>query len=222
MRCSRNGCYAVVARAKRARPDVQRIRRDLWTSRGDLGLFPLPVCGGSICGRAYIKARTCSPHRPPSPIPRLRSRALTDTFAGIRPADVPGFVVAQFVGAMAATFLFRWLVPSLRKRRNASWYHGRKMRRNEDGFVRVCAQRRPITNGRSVVQSTRRFLEGAGNFRGNESWDECSPRSRHGNARNRDRSGGRIHRQTDAGTCGAGTGVGDDGMRRRMSICSRR
>lgn len=37
------------------------------------------------------------------------ARALSDTFAGIRPIDVPGFVVAQFVGAMAATFLFRWL-----------------------------------------------------------------------------------------------------------------
>jgi hypothetical protein len=28
------------------------------------------------------------------------ARALTDTFAGIRPADVPGFVVAQLTGAM--------------------------------------------------------------------------------------------------------------------------
>ena len=41
------------------------------------------------------------------------ARALSDTFAGIRPADVPGFVVAQFVGAMTATWLFRWLVPAL-------------------------------------------------------------------------------------------------------------
>ncbi len=41
------------------------------------------------------------------------ARALSDTFAGIRPADVPGFVVAQFMGAMAATLLFRWLVPIL-------------------------------------------------------------------------------------------------------------
>jgi glycerol uptake facilitator-like aquaporin len=41
------------------------------------------------------------------------ARALSDTFAGIRPIDVPGFVVAQFVGAMAATLLFRWLVPTL-------------------------------------------------------------------------------------------------------------
>jgi len=41
------------------------------------------------------------------------ARSLTDTFAGIRPGDVPGFVVAQFAGAMAATFLFRWMVPAL-------------------------------------------------------------------------------------------------------------
>jgi len=41
------------------------------------------------------------------------ARALTDTFAGIRPIDVPGFMLAQFAGAMAATFLFRWLAPAL-------------------------------------------------------------------------------------------------------------
>jgi glycerol uptake facilitator-like aquaporin len=44
------------------------------------------------------------------------ARALTDTFAGIRPADVPAFVVAQGVGAAAATALFAWLVPSLPSR----------------------------------------------------------------------------------------------------------
>jgi glycerol uptake facilitator-like aquaporin len=41
------------------------------------------------------------------------ARALTDTFTGIRPADVPAFVVAQLLGAAAATALFRWLVPAL-------------------------------------------------------------------------------------------------------------
>lgn len=39
------------------------------------------------------------------------ARALTNTFAGIRPADVPLFVLAQLIGAAAAVFLFRWLVP---------------------------------------------------------------------------------------------------------------
>jgi glycerol uptake facilitator-like aquaporin len=40
------------------------------------------------------------------------ARSLTDTFAGIRPADVPGFIAAQMAGAASATLLFRWLVPS--------------------------------------------------------------------------------------------------------------
>ncbi len=42
------------------------------------------------------------------------ARAFTDTFAGIRPLDVPAFVVAQLAGALAAVGLFRWLVPPLR------------------------------------------------------------------------------------------------------------
>jgi glycerol uptake facilitator-like aquaporin len=42
------------------------------------------------------------------------ARALSDTFAGIRPADVPLFLAAQIAGALAATFLFRWLAPGLR------------------------------------------------------------------------------------------------------------
>jgi len=41
------------------------------------------------------------------------ARAASDTFAGIRPADAPGFIVAQLLGAGAATILFRWLVPAL-------------------------------------------------------------------------------------------------------------
>ena len=40
------------------------------------------------------------------------ARALTNTFAGIRPADVPAFIAAQVLGAAAATFLFRWLAPA--------------------------------------------------------------------------------------------------------------
>lgn len=40
------------------------------------------------------------------------ARAASDTFAGIRAADVPAFVVAQLLGASTATALFRWLVPT--------------------------------------------------------------------------------------------------------------
>jgi glycerol uptake facilitator-like aquaporin len=41
------------------------------------------------------------------------ARSLTNTFAGIRPVDVPPFVVAQLIGGVLATALFRWLVPAL-------------------------------------------------------------------------------------------------------------
>jgi glycerol uptake facilitator-like aquaporin len=41
------------------------------------------------------------------------ARSLSDTFAGIRPADTPLFVLAQLAGAITATLLFRWLIPTL-------------------------------------------------------------------------------------------------------------
>ena len=37
-------------------------------------------------------------------------RSATDTFAGIRPTDAPGFIVVQFVGALAAASCFRWML----------------------------------------------------------------------------------------------------------------
>jgi glycerol uptake facilitator-like aquaporin len=43
------------------------------------------------------------------------ARSLSDTFAGIRPADVPAFVVAQLLGATSATLTFAWLA-SIAKR----------------------------------------------------------------------------------------------------------
>lgn len=39
------------------------------------------------------------------------ARVLSDTFAGIRPVDVPLFIAAQVSGAIAATLLFGWIVP---------------------------------------------------------------------------------------------------------------
>lgn len=38
------------------------------------------------------------------------ARALTDSFAGIRPLDVPAFIAAQFVGAIAAIYICRLLL----------------------------------------------------------------------------------------------------------------
>ncbi len=41
------------------------------------------------------------------------ARSATDTFAGIRPQDVLGFVVAELAGAAVATLTFAWLIPAL-------------------------------------------------------------------------------------------------------------
>lgn len=38
------------------------------------------------------------------------ARSLTDTFAGIRPTDLPGFIVAEFAGALAGLALCKWLL----------------------------------------------------------------------------------------------------------------
>ncbi len=47
------------------------------------------------------------------------ARAASDTFAGIRPAEVPGFILAQLAGAFAATMLFSWLAPATMKEAEA-------------------------------------------------------------------------------------------------------
>ena len=43
------------------------------------------------------------------------ARAASDTFAGIRPVDAPGFILAELAGAAAATIVFCWLYPAAPK-----------------------------------------------------------------------------------------------------------
>jgi glycerol uptake facilitator-like aquaporin len=71
------------------------------------GLVPFAV--GAYITAAYWFTSSTSFANPAVTL----ARAASDTFAGIRPADVPGFIVAQLAGAAAATVLFRWLVPAL-------------------------------------------------------------------------------------------------------------
>ena len=68
-----------------------------------------PIAVGAYITAAYWFTSSTSFANPAVTL----ARSASDTFAGIRPADVPGFVAAQLVGAAAATLLFRWLVPSL-------------------------------------------------------------------------------------------------------------
>jgi len=47
------------------------------------------------------------------------ARAFTNTFSGIRPLDAPGFIAAEFLGALCALAFANWLLPSpLATRRN--------------------------------------------------------------------------------------------------------
>ena len=69
----------------------------------------VPVAVGLYITGAYWFTASTSFANPAVTI----ARAFTDTFAGIRPLDAPGFIVAQLLGAFAATVLFRWLLPSL-------------------------------------------------------------------------------------------------------------
>lgn len=69
----------------------------------------VPFAVGSYITSAYWFTSSTSFANPAVTI----ARALSDTFSGIRPIDVPLFVVAQFAGGIAATLLFRWLIPNL-------------------------------------------------------------------------------------------------------------
>lgn len=65
----------------------------------------VPVAVGSYITAAYWFTASTSFANPAVTI----ARSLTDTFCGIRPVDVPGFVLAQLVGTAIAFALFRWL-----------------------------------------------------------------------------------------------------------------
>jgi len=68
-----------------------------------------PFAVGSYITAAYWFTASTSFANPAVTV----ARSLSDTFAGIRPADAPYFILAQIAGAIAATILFRWLISSL-------------------------------------------------------------------------------------------------------------
>ncbi len=70
----------------------------------------VPFAVGAYISAAYWFTASTSFANPAVTI----ARSLSDTFAGIRPADVVPFVLAQLTGALASTWLFHWLVPNLR------------------------------------------------------------------------------------------------------------
>lgn len=68
----------------------------------------VPVAVGAYVAAAYWFTASTSFANPAVTL----ARSASDTFAGIRLEDVPGFIVAQFLGAAAGTVLLGWLVPA--------------------------------------------------------------------------------------------------------------
>lgn len=66
----------------------------------------IPVLVGLTITAAYWFTASTSFANPAVAI----ARSLTDTFSGIRPADLPGFIVAEFVGAFLGLALMGWLL----------------------------------------------------------------------------------------------------------------
>ena len=65
----------------------------------------VPMAVGAYITAAYWFTASTSFANPAVTI----ARAFSDTFSGIRPVDVPGFIAAQFVGAGLAALFFIWL-----------------------------------------------------------------------------------------------------------------
>ena len=71
----------------------------------------IPAAVGLYIGSAYWFTSSTSFANPAVTI----ARALSDTFSGIAPGDVPGFLLAEFAGALAAAWLFGWLLAEPRR-----------------------------------------------------------------------------------------------------------
>ena len=77
-------------------------------ARTGRGLLAAPAVGAYI-GAAYWFTSSTSFANPAVTI----GRVFSDTFAGIAPGSVPGFVVAQLVGCLIAVALVGWLYPHI-------------------------------------------------------------------------------------------------------------
>lgn len=82
------GLLATILGCRRARPD----------------LMPIAIALFVVAGY-WFTASTCFAN----PAVAI-ARSLTDTFSGIRPRDVPWFILAEIAGALLAAGLFRWLL----------------------------------------------------------------------------------------------------------------
>jgi glycerol uptake facilitator-like aquaporin len=80
-----------------------------WTDGGGHSYMSVAIAVGCYIAAAYWFTASTSFANPAVTV----ARSLSDTFSGIRPVDALPFILAQFAGGLAATFLFRWLAPGL-------------------------------------------------------------------------------------------------------------
>jgi glycerol uptake facilitator-like aquaporin len=76
----------------------------IWGCLKARSAMAVPVAVASYITAAYWFTASTSFANPAVTV----ARSITDTFAGIRPIDVPGFILAQTAGATTATLLFNW------------------------------------------------------------------------------------------------------------------
>jgi glycerol uptake facilitator-like aquaporin len=96
-----------------------------------------PAAVGAYIGAAYFFTSSASFANPAISVGRMFS----DTFAGIAPASVPGFVVAQLIGCIVAVLLVRALYPDVTPAEAAEVIvpHGEEAGRDGARAVRVPA-----------------------------------------------------------------------------------
>lgn len=102
----------------------------------------VPAAVGAYIGAAYWFTSSTSFANPAVTI----ARAFTNTFAGIKPSSVPGFVVAELLGAAIGALLVIALFPT------AGVPHDRQAQRP----VRVRTQRRPLPDGSRIPNPPQR------------------------------------------------------------------
>jgi len=90
------------------------------------GRAPVAIAVGAYITAAYWFTASTSFANPAVTL----ARAFSDTFAGIRPADAPGFVLAQLIGAAGATLLLRWFAaaPAAHERNGKDASHAKTTR----------------------------------------------------------------------------------------------
>lgn len=91
----------------------------VWSTSRSGSTFGSVAVAGYVTGAYWFTSSTCFAN----PAVTL-ARAATDTFAGIRPADVPIFIVAQLVGGAVAVGYCRWVFGSRAARRTDSTHAG--------------------------------------------------------------------------------------------------